>query len=82
MASSTGAVITTLAGRDFCDFAGVGIREKYRIVLRPLPRGMISLNSVFLRGYATGRSYKVDDLENELQILQVMDNIKALRRMK
>lgn len=82
MATSSGAMVTALAAPDFSDFAGVEIREKYRMVLGPLARGIILLNSVFLREDATRRSLKVYDLENEMRILQVIGNIKTLGRIK
>ncbi|XP_040071063.1 uncharacterized protein LOC120843703 [Ixodes scapularis] len=71
MSSSHGAVITAFAGR------GSSAADNYRIILPPLPSGIVTTNSLFLHCDVTGRPYRIDDFREELQRLQVLGDVAS-----
>lgn len=57
---------------------GMQASQDYKILLPPLPSGILALNTVFLHGDVSERPYRVEDFHSALQAAGVLTEILAI----
>ncbi|CAN7976686.1 unnamed protein product [Ixodes persulcatus] len=75
MNSSSGAALSAPASRGFLYFDVEDVPTDYRVVLPPLPRGIVVLNSVFFHCDVTARPYRIEDFRDSLSTAGVLEDI-------
>ncbi|KAG0412870.1 hypothetical protein HPB47_009991 [Ixodes persulcatus] len=75
MNSSSGAALSAPASRGFLYFDVEDVPTDYRVVLPPLPRGIVVLNSVFFHCDVTARPYRIEDFRDSLGTAGVLEDI-------
>ncbi|XP_077564041.1 uncharacterized protein LOC144179524 [Haemaphysalis longicornis] len=52
--------------------------DEYRVLLPPLPTGNAALNTVFLHCDVSGRPYRINDFEDEMERLGVIQDVASI----